>query len=1187
MKKRKHIHILFRIPLWILGTWLSLMVMAQVVLSSSVLTGIVNRLATEYIEGDISFGKAEISLFKRFPKATMTLEDFSITAQTDTLASFKEFSASVRLFPLIAGKIHIPHISLVKPRIFAYIHNDGTTNWDIFKAASAPETEVRDTVQNDVAAVQAGTDKAEDPFRLPDLTLGHISLSEHPHIVYRNSRDTVFAMIDLKEAAMNGRLKNRKMSRTRVGMRLDSLFVAGRLGLDTMAMGLDILRIREHRGHMDVDAKAKTFMATRNFGRIRIPIDIKGTVSFPKDSVPAVSARNFDLNVATIPIHADADIRLMSDRTGVDGRILIDDFRIQTILSDYICRFIPEAGQIQTDAHVRMAVRVNGEYDHLTGSLPEISASLNVPEAGISYAPFPHEVRLGLLAEAGTDESGKVSLHVDDISVKTAGMHLKGTGDLDDILGNDPLMIIDGSLQASLDSLESFIPDSLHMHAEGNVDAHIEGNARMSHLSLYNFSRASLDGRISFKDVHIHTPGDSICMKIDTLGISVGPEEKQSRRDPSKTFRLLAVNGLVNNADIRYKEEISLNGKNVRISARNSIPEGDDTTRISYLGGTLSADLLDMTDSEASSVRLENTSNRFQLIPKRGQPTLPMLTFSSRNKRITLKTAVNRAILTDSEIRAKAAMNTIDRKAKAEAMRDSLARVYPDIPRDSLFRHMMKQRRQVELPEWLQEEEFRKSDIDIRLDKTLAKYFREWDLDGSVDVRTGIVMTPYFPLRNILRGFECSFNNNEISIDSLKVMAGESEISATGKLTGLRRALLGRGTMKLNVDIGSGKMNANEILRAYNAGSGFNPEKAADMGSASNSEFLKMVTTDTTGVSDEVELIVIPANLNADIRIDASNITYSDLDISRATAKMLMKERCVQITGTKAESNMGDITFEGFYSTKTKNDLKTGFSLNMIDITAEKVISLMPSIDTIMPLLKSFKGLLNCEIAGTAQLDTSMNIVMPTINGVMRISGENLSISDNELFNTLARKLLFKNRKEGKVDRMTVEGVIKDNVFEIFPFVLKVDRYTLAMSGIQNLDMSFKYHVSVLRSPFLIRLGLDLEGEDFDHMKFRIGRAKYKSTNVPVYSTVIDDTKINLVTSIREIFEKGVEKAIRENEETNVIEHLRRSTGYINAVNMKLEELSADEQKQLKADEQAEQQMEQITGQLDLQNLNN
>ena len=338
----------------------------------------------------------------------------------------------------------------------------------------------------------------------------------------------------------------------------------------------------------------------------------------------------------------------------------------------------------------------------------------------------------------------------------------------------------------------------------------------------------------------------------------------------------------------------------------------------------------------------------------------------------------------------------------------------------------------------------------------------------------------------------------------------------------------------------------------------------------SDADFLKTVTTeDTTTVSEITSLIVVPANLKADISLDAKNIKYSDLLISRLTADMIMKERCLQITNTTATSNMGEISFDGFYSTKSKKDLKTGFDFQFKDITAEKVISLMPAVDTIMPILKSFKGNLNCEMAATADLDTNMNIIMPSINGVMRIGGEDLSISDNEMFRMLARKLMFKNKKEGNIEKMTVEGMIKDNTIEVFPFVMKMDRYTLAMSGIQNMDMSFRYHVSVLKSPFLIRLGIDLSGPDFDNMKFKIGKAKYKTTNVPVFTAVIDQTKINLTKSIKGIFEKGVDAAVKENNKQGMIADFKKKINYINAVDQKLEALSEEEQKQMEADQAA------------------
>ena len=98
---------------------------------------------------------------------------------------------------------------------------------------------------------------------------------------------------------------------------------------------------------------------------------------------------------------------------------------------------------------------------------------------------------------------------------------------------------------------------------------------------------------------------------------------------------------------------------------------------------------------------------------------------------------------------------------------------------------------------------------------------------------------------------------------------------------------------------------------------------------------------------------------------------------------------------------------------------------------------------------------------------------------------------------------------------------------------------------------------------------MDVYGQDFDNMKFKIGKAKYKSKNVPVFSTVIDDTKINLVESIRNIYDKGVDAVMNESQRMKAIEEHRKKIGYVQAVDQKLEELSADEQSKLEAEQNA------------------
>ena len=130
----------------------------------------------------------------------------------------------------------------------------------------------------------------------------------------------------------------------------------------------------------------------------------------------------------------------------------------------------------------------------------------------------------------------------------------------------------------------------------------------------------------------------------------------------------------------------------------------------------------------------------------------------------------------------------------------------------------------------------------------------------------------------------------------------------------------------------------------------------------------------------------------------------------------------------------------------------------------------------------------------------------------------------------------------------------------------------LGLSGVQNMDMSFRYHASLIKSPFLVKLGMDVYGPDFDNMKFKIGKAKYKSRNVPVFSTVIDNTKINLVESIRSVFDKGVDEVMRANTFHKAIEEHKKKIGYVQAVDQKMEELSEAEQKQLEQEQTAAEQ---------------
>lgn len=1182
-KNRKWWKVILKVILWFVGLWAALLVILQLTLSEKVLTGLVDRYAAEYIDGDLSFGKASVSMFKRFPRVFLTLDDFAVTypadrfehqekmgvqghlmysgcgETADTLASFKRFSASINVLSLMGGKIRIPHLRLVQPRIFAHTYANGDVNWDIFRIET--EEDVEDT----------------SSFVLPDISLGRISFSRHPHIVYTDSRDTVFAMMDITRLSFVQEIRSGSpiSARNKIGLTLDTMFVAGRIKTDTLALAIQKFYVHENDGHMDIDAKGRALLATNSFGRIPVPIEMSGKLEFPKDTVPAVTLSGFRARFADIPFVADADLRIMEDRTKVKAKVGIKDCRLNDIFHGFAKNLIPELDKVSTDAGITMLAQCDGDYIHATGKFPKITATVSIPEAVISYSELDSlEIRMSLAAGGSTDSRGRINASIDSMKVDTKGLSVDLRGKGRDLLGKDPSISVDGNMTALLDSLIGFLPDSLGIAATGSVQANINGEALMSQMTIYNFSRSSLTGSLSSDRLTFSYPGDTLDVKMSKLKLTLGPEERTSRRDSTRKFRLMGITGEVGNANITYGSSMKLTALDLFVSAKNSVDEKADTAqKVHPFSGRLKARRLIMKDASSTTIMLTDSDNSFRMFPKRGQPKVPVLSLSSKNEKLTLASGSNRATLSDAQIKAKAAMNTVERRQKAREFMDSLARLYPDIPEDSLFRHHRNQRRTEEIPEWLKEEEFRKQDIDIRLDQTLAKYFRDWDLEGSMDVLKGSVITPYFPLKNSLNGFKLGFTNDQVTIEDFSVTSGKSKLEVKGSLTGLKRALLGRrqSMLKLDMDVTSSVMDANQLLTAYKKGSLYEPKDAGNSEISDEELLNELLISDSLTVSEEYpSLLVIPANLMADIRLKASDMKYTSLKADTVTANIVMKERCVQITDAKAATNMGRMSLDAFYSTRSKKDLKVGFDLNFDDITADKVISLMPAIDTIMPLLKSFSGLLDCEVAATADLDTNMNLIMPSINGIVRIGGENLAISDSDLYTNLAKKLKFKNRNEGRINQMTVEGMISDNTFEVFPFIVKMDRYMLALSGVQNLDMSYRYHASLIQSPLLFKLGVDIYGDDFDNMKFKIGKAKYKSENVPTFSAVVDQTKVNLLNSIRGIFEKGVDAAVSESiRQTAIINH-KKSIGYINAVDIKLEELSATEKQQLEEEQQSE-----------------
>jgi hypothetical protein len=101
----------------------------------------VNQEIQKKINATVYYKDFDLSLFKNFPKLTLSLSDFGVVGKRpfagDTLIQAKEFSVSADVKSILSGdKIEVHAIDLSSPKILIKTLHDGSSNYDIYKTDS-------------------------------------------------------------------------------------------------------------------------------------------------------------------------------------------------------------------------------------------------------------------------------------------------------------------------------------------------------------------------------------------------------------------------------------------------------------------------------------------------------------------------------------------------------------------------------------------------------------------------------------------------------------------------------------------------------------------------------------------------------------------------------------------------------------------------------------------------------------------------------------------------------------------------------------------------------------------------------------------------------------------------------------------------------------------------------------------
>ena len=694
---------------------------------------------------------------------------------------------------------------------------------------------------------------------------------------------------------------------------------------------------------------------------------------------------------------------------------------------------------------------------------------------------------------------------VEELVVKGRNISLDVKGSAYNLFDNPAIRSkIKGNVNLTQLAKDFLNPDTIIL--EGEMSADLTTAFTVNDLLDSNMSKVEANGALNIERFKATSPVFGLDAYIAGLSLKAGSAKKESRY--MQTDELLASNLQIDTLNIQYKENI--NSRISHLELRVNTARNIDTTAVIPVTTWMTIGQLRSKLPDSTWLVLKNTtldggikaSANNKRIPKAGfrlrMDTLKYFMVAARtgavlsNSQFTLEAlpyrdAVKQRLEQSARNRRRAAI----RQASARGQRDTTA---------------------------------------VADTSATSRLLRRWEARGKINFDKLRLFSRYFPIPMYMEGTNVEYNTNRITLKDARLHLGKSDLRLNGQLSQLRAAALRGGTLKGKLTVQSDLIDCNQLLLAMNRGARFAEadEKApasfnTDSITALEYQNMEIGAQDTLRTDTTTQLMIIPKFLDLSLRTDAKRIQFKDLELENVVGEVVVRDQVLNLSELRMNSNIGDGSLTMVYSTPDEAHASMGLELGLNKILVNKLIDLFPSMDTLVPMLRSFEGVVDCQITATCQTDSTMSVLLPTLNASCFMRGKDMVLLDGETFAEISKTLMFKNKKRNLIDSIAVDLAIKDSKIEVFPFLVEMDRYKVAVGGTHNMDMTFDYHLSVLKSPVPFKLGIDITG-NLDDFKFKIVRCKYKDFLQPAKQAELDSTRRN----VRELIRDEIRRQIRE-----------------------------------------------------------
>ena len=381
-------------------------------------------------------------------------------------------------------------------------------------------------------------------------------------------------------------------------------------------------------------------------------------------------------------------------------------------------------------------------------------------------------------------------------------------------------------------------------------------------------------------------------------------------------------------------------------------------------------------------------------------------------------------------------------------------------------------------------------------DSTKTEILNQWNPQIRMLLKDGQVDMLASPI--ILKTLDFDFSLGRFNINDCRAEIDDSDIQLWGDIYNIGEFMDDKGLLTGELYLESDHMDLNRLMALTG------DEEDQEAAEQAVQEIEEGQDTITTGP------IMIPKGIDLTLYTNLSEVDFNDHTFNNVGGDISIKDGVMIMQELGFSSKAAEMQLTAIYRTPNVEDRFMELDFHLLDIEIDELIDIVPSVDSIMPMLKALSGKAQFHFAAQTYLEPDYVTYGPlypqmfTLMSNAVIEGANLQVLDSEMFDEIKRKLLMSKDAKPVIDSLDLEIQVLDGKVDVYPTRIKMDRYEAILSGRHNIDagLSCNYNISLVKCPLPIRLGVTISGplEDIANFPVRhikVGRAQYDKLYSP------------------------------------------------------------------------------------------